>query len=73
MFPETFFIPRGLITIVLFYKIPERFRLESFNEDILFFIILITGLIMTLGMILYKKPSSEILEEGTFTERKDLF
>lgn len=73
VFPETFFIPRGLITIVLFYKIPEQFRLESFNEDILFFIILITGLIMTLGMILYKKPSSAIVEEGNFTERKDLF
>jgi hypothetical protein len=73
VFPETFFIPRGLITIVLFYKIPEQFRLESFNEDILFFIILVTGLIMTLGMILYKKPSSAILEEGNFTERKDLF
>ena len=64
--PETFFIPRGLITIVLFYKIPERYRLESFNEDILFFIILITGLIMTLGMVFYKKPSSEIVEEDHF-------
>ena len=67
VFPETFFIPRGLITIVLFYKIPVRYRLESFNEDILFFIILVTGLIMTLGMIFYKKPSSEIVEEDNFS------
>jgi NhaP-type Na+/H+ or K+/H+ antiporter len=67
VFPETFFIPRGLITIVLFYKIPSQYRLESFNEDILFFIILISGLIMTLGMLFYKKPSSEIVEEEHFS------
>ncbi len=72
VFPETFFIPRGLITIVLFYKIPAQFRLESFNEDILFFIILVTGSIMTLGMIFYKRPSSEIVEEENFSDRKDI-
>jgi Kef-type K+ transport system membrane component KefB len=72
VFPETFFIPRGLITIVLFYKIPEQLKLESFNEDILFFIILVTGLIMTLGMIFYRKPSSEIVEEASFSDRKDI-
>jgi Kef-type K+ transport system membrane component KefB len=72
VFPESFFIPRGLITIVLFYKIPPEFRLESFDDDILFFVILVTGLIMTLGMIFYKKPSSEIVEEGKFSDRKDI-
>ena len=66
VFPETFFIPRGLITIVLFYKIPEQFKLANFNESILFFIILTTGIIMMLGMIFYKKPAREIVEEGQF-------
>jgi len=69
VFPESFFIPRGLITIVLFYKIPAQFRLETFNEDILFFIILVTSIIMTIGMIFYRKPSSEIVEDGSFSER----
>jgi hypothetical protein len=46
--------------------------LESFDDDILFFVILVTGLIMTLGMIFYKKPSSEIVEEGKFSDRKDI-
>lgn len=36
-FSEAFFIPRGLITIVLFYKIPEQFKLSTFNINILFF------------------------------------
>ena len=66
VFPETFFIPRGLITIVLFYKIPEKFKLTNFNESILFFIVLITGIVMSLGMIFYKKPAKEIVEEGQF-------
>jgi hypothetical protein len=66
VFPETFFIPRGLITIVLFYKIPEQFKLTTFNESILFFIILTTGVVMMLGMIFYKKPANEIVEEGQF-------
>ena len=36
VFPESFFLPRGLVTIVLFYKIPENLRLSAFNEGILF-------------------------------------
>jgi Kef-type K+ transport system membrane component KefB len=72
LFPEAFFIPRGLITIVLFYKIPERLKLNSFNDGILFFIILTTSVIMALGMIFYKKKPEQIVEEGAFSERRDL-
>lgn len=66
LFPESFFIPRGLITIVLFYKIPENLRLNSFNDGILFFIILTTSIIMALGMIFYKKKPDQIVEEAQF-------
>jgi Kef-type K+ transport system membrane component KefB len=62
--PEVFFIPRGLITIVLFYKIPDKYKLANFNESILFFIILTTGLVMMLGMLFYKKPAKEIVEDS---------
>lgn len=72
LFPEAFFIPRGLITIVLFYKIPENFKLTSFNDGILFFIILTTSIIMTIGMVFYKKKPEQIVEEGQFSERSDL-
>jgi NhaP-type Na+/H+ or K+/H+ antiporter len=66
LFPESFFIPRGLITIVLFYKIPENLRLNSFNDGILFFVILTTSIIMALGMIFYKKKPDQIVEEAQF-------
>lgn len=72
IFPEVFFIPRGLITIVLFYKIPPHLKLTTFNEGILFFIILTTGIILSIGMILYKKKSAEIVEEPQFAERTDI-
>lgn len=72
LFPESFFIPRGLITIVLFYKIPPHLKLTTFNDGILFFVILVTSIIMGLGMIFYKKKPEQVLEEGTFSERADI-
>jgi len=72
LFPEAFFIPRGLITIVLFYKIPDHMKLTTFNDGILFFIILTTSIIMALGMLFYKKKPEQIVEEGTFAERTDI-
>jgi hypothetical protein len=72
MFPESFFIPRGLITIVLFYKIPEHLKLSSFNNGILFFVILLTSVIMMFGMIFYKKKPDEVVEESQFAERADI-
>ncbi|HNP23928.1 MAG TPA: cation:proton antiporter [Panacibacter sp.] len=63
IYPEVAFIPRGLITILLFYKIPDNLQLRNFNEGILFFVILVSGFIMMLGMIFYKKKGNEIVEE----------
>jgi Kef-type K+ transport system membrane component KefB len=72
VFPESFFIPRGLITIVLFYKIPESLKLTSFNEGILFFIILTTSIVMAIGMLFYKKKPEELVIEGHFTNQADI-
>jgi Kef-type K+ transport system membrane component KefB len=72
LFPESFFIPRGLITIVLFYKIPEHLKLDTFNDGILFYIILTTSIIMAIGMLFYKKKPDQVVEEGQFSERPEL-
>ncbi len=63
VFPEVVFIPRGLITILLFYKIPDYLKLASFNEGILFFVILLSSLIMMLGMFFYKYKSDDMVED----------
>ena len=57
LFPELFYIPRGLITVLLFYKIPEWERIEAFDEGVLFFVILATSAIMMIGaMFFHDKP-----------------
>lgn len=66
-FPEVFFIPRGLVTILLFYKIPGSLQLSGFNYGILFYIILVTSLIMMIGMLFYKKKKEEFVEEELLT------
>ncbi|MDJ1485791.1 hypothetical protein QNI16_35245 [Cytophagaceae bacterium YF14B1] len=52
--PELFLMPRGLITVLLFYSIPQRLQLGSFNNGILFFVILTTSVLMMFGLLLYK-------------------
>jgi len=63
VYPEAFFIPRGLITILLFYKIPKTLQLQHFDRGILFYIILVTSMIMMLGVLFYKKETPEMIEE----------
>jgi NhaP-type Na+/H+ or K+/H+ antiporter len=55
IFPELFIAPRGLITIILFYSIPSHLTTDKFNEGVLSFVILVSGLIMMLGLIFSKK------------------
>lgn len=60
--PQLYIAPRGLITILLFFVIDSHvgedginhFRIEGFDTGILLFVILITSLVMTLGLIIYR-------------------
>jgi hypothetical protein len=63
VYPEVFFIPRGLITIMLFYKIPASYHPEKLQGGILFFIVIVTGLIMMFGMMFYKNKEVEVVED----------
>lgn len=54
LLPELFYIPRGLVTVLLFYKIPDRLKIPEFEEGVLFFVILVSSLVLMLGSILYK-------------------
>ncbi len=65
--PELTIAPRGLITILLFYAIPTAHQVEDFDSGILLFIILVTSLVMTFGLIadgkknkLKAKPVQEV-------------
>lgn len=55
--------PRGLITLLLFYSIPEDFTHESFKSGILLFIIIVTSLVMTSGLLKKNDKKTEELSE----------
>ncbi|MEQ8906555.1 cation:proton antiporter [Ekhidna sp.] len=55
--------PRGLITLLLFYSIPEEFIFDGFKKGILLFVIIVTSLVMTSGLMKKdKKKEAEISE-----------
>ena len=60
--PQLFIAPRGLITVLLFYAIPEEAQIATFEPGILLFVIIGTSLIMTGAMIYDKKRSSKSIK-----------
>ncbi len=58
--PEIFIAPRGLITVLLFFAIPENYLQDNFSSGILLYAILLTGMIMTVGMIGYKQEAEDV-------------
>ena len=61
--PELFIAPRGLITILLFYDIPEAALVANFEPGILLFIIIGTSLIMTAVLIYDKQRAGKAIRQ----------
>lgn len=55
LIPELFIAPKGLITVLLFYSIPNHHHLGEVGESLLFVVILLTGVLMMIGLQLTKK------------------
>ncbi|MBD2716138.1 hypothetical protein KBK19_13935 [Microvirga sp. STR05] len=55
LIPELFIAPKGLITVLLFYSIPNKHLIGELGENILFVVILLTGVLMMIGLQLTKK------------------
>ncbi|MCD6186119.1 MAG: cation:proton antiporter [Deltaproteobacteria bacterium] len=49
--PQTFIAPRGLISILLFFAIPESLKTEGFESGVLFVVIIATSVIMAWSLI----------------------
>ena len=56
---ELFLAPRGLVTILLFFAIPEELALEASFQGVLLFVVLVSCLIMAWSLISYKKKRKE--------------
>ena len=69
--PAFFVAPRGLITILLFFAIPEEMMLDEFSPTILLLVIIATNLIMTYGLMKYKaadESEGELHQAGEVLE-----
>jgi len=64
--PQLYIAPRGLITVLLYYKIPDAVKVskEVFDPGILFFIIIATSLIMTFAMIADKRRTGKAVQKA---------
>ncbi|MBA9077682.1 cation:proton antiporter [Rufibacter quisquiliarum] len=60
LIPELFVAPRGLITILLFYSIPAQFQIPGMNESVLFFVVILSSLLMMLGLMLTRNAVDDI-------------
>lgn len=49
--PGLYIAPRGLISILLFFDIPDNMKLSDTSDGLLLFVILATSLIMTFGLL----------------------
>lgn len=59
LFPQVLIAPRGLITILLFFAIPDQFLIPDFKDGILLYVILATSLLMTWSLIKNKQESED--------------
>jgi len=55
--PQTFIAPKGLISILLFFAIPEELRINGFQKGILFVVIIVTNIIMAWALMAAGKRS----------------
>ncbi|MBX2897225.1 MAG: cation:proton antiporter [Cyclobacteriaceae bacterium] len=57
---EFFLSPRGLISILLFFSIPDAQKLKGVENGLLFFVILATSIVMTFGLVSTKEKKQTI-------------
>jgi Kef-type K+ transport system membrane component KefB len=49
--------PRGLVTVLLVFAVPRALKLPLIYEDVVYAVILISGIVMTIGLLLTKNTS----------------
>ena len=61
--PQTFIAPKGLISILLFFAIPESLRSQGFENGVFFVVIIATSIIMAWSLIASGKNRKEAVPE----------
>lgn len=61
IFPEVWMAPRGLITILLFFSIPENLVVPAFNTGILLLVILVSSIVMAFALVKHRRKAKQEL------------
>ena len=64
LMPELVIVPRGLISVLLYYNLPPGLRLPGVETSLLFVVILSTSIIMSIGLFLYNRQAGSRKEFG---------
>jgi len=62
--PQIFIAPRGLISVLLFFAIPESLKREGFESGVLFVVIIVTSLVMGWSLIITGKRNQLTANEA---------
>ena len=57
LLPELVLIPRGLISVLLYYNLPKELRIKGIETGLLFVVILGTSIIMSVGLLMSKREA----------------
>ena len=66
LMPELVLIPRGLISVLLYYSIPADMKIKSVETGLLFVVILGTSIILSLGLLVTKRQAIRQQGDGDF-------
>ncbi|WP_184549551.1 cation:proton antiporter [Mucilaginibacter sp. FT3.2] len=57
LMPELVIVPRGLISVLLYYNLPDKLKIPQVGAGLLFIVVLGTSLILSLGLFITRKKS----------------
>lgn len=63
LWPELLITPRGLISVLLFLNVPFENQITSFGNGILLFTIILSGMLMTIGLVALGKTPTQSGDE----------
>ncbi|MCO6173493.1 cation:proton antiporter [Flavobacterium sp. NRK F10] len=72
LMPLLFIAPRGLITILLFLKIPLESKIPLVNKALIIQVIVLSALVMMIGLIFDKKDKVQVEEEPVDEEKSEV-
>jgi len=65
LMPELVLIPRGLISVLLFYSLPAELKIKGIETGLLFVVILGTSLVLSLGLLVTKRQALNTKQGNT--------